>query len=115
MADVAVGHAFDVAQPQGQEGLGTLQGLDLALLVDAQHQCMVGWVESWKCFCRWDWMLNAVQIHWTVDFDSPVASAMARQAQCVLPLGGRVSSVFRSSVMTVSSGMVRGRPGRCSS
>ena len=98
VADVAVGHAFDVAQSQRQEGLGTLQGLELALLVDAQHQCMVGWVESWKCFCRWDWMLNAVQIRWTVDFDSPVASAMARQVQCVLPLGGgsRASSAVAS-------------------
>ena len=45
VADVAVRHAFDVAEPEGQEGLGALQGLGLALLVDAQHQGMVGRVE----------------------------------------------------------------------
>ena len=45
VADVAVRHAFDVAQPQGQEGLGALQGLALALLVDAQDQGMVGWIQ----------------------------------------------------------------------
>ncbi len=74
-----------------------------------------GSVESWKCFCRWGWRWNAVQTRWTVDFDTPVASAMARQVQCVRPSGGRVSSVFRSSVMRVSSGRLRGLPGRCSS
>ena len=74
-----------------------------------------GSVESRKCFCRWGWMLKAVQRRWTMDFETPVASAMARQVQCVPPSGGRVSSVFRIRVMTVSSGMVRGRPGRYSS
>ena len=38
-------HAFDVAQPEGQEGLGALQGLGLALLIDAQHQGMVGRIQ----------------------------------------------------------------------
>ena len=42
VADVAVRDALDVAQPQGQEGLGALQGMALALLVDAQDQGMVG-------------------------------------------------------------------------
>ena len=132
VADVAVRDAFDVAESEGQEGLGVFQGLDLALLVDAQDQGMVGRVEagptmsrtfstkkgsveSWKCFCRWGWRWNAVQTRWTVDFETPVASAMERQVQCVPPSEGRISSVFRSSVMRVSSGIVRGRPGRCSS
>ena len=35
----------------------------------------------------------------------PGAAAMKRQVQCVRPSGGRVSSVFWISVMTVSSGM----------
>ena len=47
--------------------------------------------------------------------DRGLRAAMARQVQCVRPSGGWVSSVFRTSVMTVSSGMVRGLPGRCSS
>ncbi len=45
VADIAMRHAFDVAQSEGQEGLGALQGLGLALLVDAQDQGMVGRVE----------------------------------------------------------------------
>ena len=39
--DVVMGDALDVAQPQGKERLGAFQGLDLALLVDAQHQRLV--------------------------------------------------------------------------
>ena len=38
-------HAFDVAEFEGQEGLGALQGLHLALLIDEQHHRMVGRVE----------------------------------------------------------------------
>ena len=45
VADVAVRDAFDVAQPERQEGLGALQRLGLALLVDAQHRGMVGRME----------------------------------------------------------------------
>ena len=55
-------------------------------------------------------MLNAVQTRWTVDFDTPVASAMERQLQCVLPSGGSVSSVLCSSTMISSSSMDRGFP-----
>ena len=40
-----MGHTLDVAEPEGQEGLGALQGLGLALLVDAQDQGMVERVE----------------------------------------------------------------------
>ena len=61
-----------------------------------------GSVASWKCFCRLGWRLNAVQRRWTVDFDSPVVSAMARQVQCVPPPGCLASSVFCSSIMRVS-------------
>jgi hypothetical protein len=37
MPPVIVGHAFDVAQPDGQHGLSAFQRLNLALLVHAQH------------------------------------------------------------------------------
>ena len=60
-------------------------------------------------------MLNAVQMRWTVDFDTPVVSAMERQLQCVLPPGGSVSSVLCSSTMISSSLMDRGFPGLRSS
>ena len=45
MADVAVRDALDITEPEGQEGLGALQGLALAFLVDAQDQGVVGRVE----------------------------------------------------------------------
>ena len=42
---VVVGDAFDVAEPHGKHGLGAFEGLDLALLIDAKHDCLVRWVE----------------------------------------------------------------------
>ena len=45
MAVIIVGHAFDVAQPHRQHRLGALQRLDLALLVDTQHQRLVRRIE----------------------------------------------------------------------
>ena len=41
----------------------------------------------------------------------PLASAMERQLQCVLPSGGLVSSVLLSSPVISSSSMERGLPG----
>ena len=108
-----------------------LQGLDLALLVNAQHHGMVGWVEveaddvadllDKEGIGGEREVLLPVGLEvergpdTLVDLETPVAAAMERQVQCVLPSGGLVSSVFRSSVMRVSSGRVRGLPGRCSS
>ena len=45
MAMVVVGDTFDVAEPHRKHGLGTFEGLDLALLIDAKHHCLVGRVE----------------------------------------------------------------------
>ena len=42
MADVVVGHPFDVAQAHRQHRLGALERLALALLVHAQHDCVLG-------------------------------------------------------------------------
>ena len=39
---VVVGNPFHVTQAQGQEGLTSFQRLDLALLVDAQNQGVLG-------------------------------------------------------------------------
>src|SRR5215472_4983199 len=45
VAVIIVGYAFDVAQAHRQHRLGTFQRLDLALLVDAQHQRLVRRIE----------------------------------------------------------------------
>jgi hypothetical protein len=37
--------AFDLFRAQRQQGLSTVQCLDLALLIDAQHQRVLGWHE----------------------------------------------------------------------
>jgi hypothetical protein len=42
VADVVVGGAFHIAQAQGQQRLGPVQGLDLRLLVNAKHHRPVG-------------------------------------------------------------------------
>ena len=38
-------HTFHVAQPHGQQRLGTVQCLDLRLLVNAEHDSVLGWVQ----------------------------------------------------------------------
>ena len=45
MAFVVVGYPFHIAQTQRQQRLAALQGLDLALLVYAQHQGMLGRIQ----------------------------------------------------------------------
>ena len=42
MPDVVVGHSFDVAEPHGQHRLGAIQSLNLALLIDREHDGVVG-------------------------------------------------------------------------
>jgi hypothetical protein len=45
VADIVVGHAFDIAQAHRENGLGTIQRLNLALLVDAQDHGVLGRME----------------------------------------------------------------------
>src|SRR5207237_7253013 len=45
VALVVMGDAFDVAEPHGKHGLGAFEGLDLALLIDAKHHGLIGWIE----------------------------------------------------------------------
>jgi hypothetical protein len=40
-----VRHPFDVPQPEREIGLRALERLDLTLLVDAEHQRLVDWIE----------------------------------------------------------------------
>lgn len=45
VTDVIMGVALDIAEPEGQGRLGTVEGLNLRFLVDAQHHRMFRRVE----------------------------------------------------------------------
>ncbi len=45
IALVVVGHRAAASLFQGQAGLGAVQRLNLALLIDAQHDGLLGWIE----------------------------------------------------------------------
>lgn len=45
VAIVVMGLRSNVADPERHSGLGPLQGLTLALLIAAQHQCLIGRIE----------------------------------------------------------------------
>ena len=45
MSNVVVRDPFDVAEPQGQDRLAALQRLNLALLINAQDQGFIRWVQ----------------------------------------------------------------------
>jgi hypothetical protein len=45
VADVVMRHTLHVTQAHGQQRLSPLQGLDLRILVDAEHQGLVGRVQ----------------------------------------------------------------------
>jgi len=40
-----MGHTLDVAEAHGQDRLSTIRGLNLALLIHAEHQRMIGRIE----------------------------------------------------------------------
>jgi hypothetical protein len=45
VADVVMGDALDVTEAHGQQRLSPVQGLDLRLLVDSEHQRLVRWIQ----------------------------------------------------------------------
>ena len=45
VAHVIMSNAVDIAQPHGQHRLGAVEGLNLALFVDAEDQSVIRWVE----------------------------------------------------------------------
>ncbi len=45
VALVVVGHGLAAAFFHWQTGLGAVQSLYLTLLIDAEHQCVLGWIE----------------------------------------------------------------------
>lgn len=45
VTQIIMAPAFGLARTHGQNRRGTLQGLDLALFIDAQYQSVVGWIQ----------------------------------------------------------------------
>lgn len=45
MPHIIVRHPFRIAKSHGQQRLGPIQGLHLALFVHAQHESLVGWTQ----------------------------------------------------------------------
>jgi hypothetical protein len=131
VASIIVGHSFDITQSQRQHRLGAFQRLNSALLIHAQTTAFSGRfkynptisrtlsikngsLESLNCFCRCGRKPNACKMRCTVDFDTPVSTAICRILQCV-PALAFVFSVLRTNCATRSSLIGRGRPGRNSS
>jgi len=46
VTDIIVRNPFDVSQAHRQHWLGALQGLNLALLIDIQHQGVIRWIQT---------------------------------------------------------------------
>jgi hypothetical protein len=42
VAEVIVGDSVDITEPHGQDWLSTVQGLDLAFFIHAEHEHMIG-------------------------------------------------------------------------
>ncbi len=134
VALVVMGHRAVTARLHRQARLRTVQGLNLALLVHAQHDCLVRRVQvqphdvrqffdrptkrfTFRCclnvVTRCGCSPCASQIRWTVERLTPAALAIERQLQCVAP-GGVSCSVECTMACTwcaVISGL-RPRPVR---
>ena len=120
MALVVMGHASPPGPAScGKRRLGPVEGLDLALLVDAQHDGLVGRVEveahdvgqllgearvaaELEVRTRWGARPWASQIRWTVAGLTPWAAAIVRQLQWVAP-GGVVWSVASTMALMRSA------------
>ena len=128
---VVVRVPLGLAGAHGQQRLGSVERLDLRLLVDAKHQGPVGRIEvetddvadllheqrigrqlnvSERCGCS----EKALQMRCTVVTDRPLARAIDRRLQCVAP-GGVLSSVAVTTSAILSSPILRGAPGLGSS
>src|SRR4051812_37229373 len=109
MALVIVRAPFDLPRTHRQQRLRAIEGLDLALLVDADHQRLVRRIEiepdNVAHLLDELWIgrelerlgavrLQARQMRCTEEADTPDAFAMSRVLQCVAPVG------FSSSVLT---------------
>ena len=87
MANIIMGHAFDITQPHGQHGLGAVEGLNLALFVDAEHQGVIGWMQiqadnvahllSYASYL-WDTTLGGVDICFAMISSKPCLCSLRR-------------------------------------
>jgi hypothetical protein len=124
---VVVGQRPTAALLDREARLGAVQGLDLALLVDAEDQGLVGRVQvqspttsvsfsakRWsrdtlKGRTRCGWRPWACQMRATVALLTPKASAIVRVLQWVAPFGV-VWVVACTMACTLAVGMLRRRP-----
>src|SRR6201998_3150494 len=131
MSLVVVGASLQLSDPHGQHRLCTAQSLNLRLLIDAQHQRVMGRIQiqsdniphlvdqQWvagklKALRTMRLQPEARQKALTVDWLNPVLAANIRLDQWVAPFGV-VSNVSRTSRSIFSSPISRGAPGRGSS
>jgi hypothetical protein len=49
VTDVVMGDSFDITEPHGQDWLSTVQGVDLAFFVHAEHERMIGRIQIQPC------------------------------------------------------------------
>ena len=97
-SDVVMGAPFGQSRAKRKDWGGAVEGLDLGLLVDAQHQRSVGGIDvkphhipdfldkervglSLKVSTRWGFRPKARQIRETADWLIPVALAIERVDQ----------------------------------
>ena len=125
---VVVGHGSGAAFLERQAGLGSVERLDLALFVDAEHDGVrrgisiepndvaqlldEGWViGQLNCRTRCGWSRCARQMRCTELTLTPAAPAIAEPVQCVASCGGAsmVSATTRSATEGSSFGMREGR------
>jgi len=45
VTNIIMGHTVDVAEAHGQDGLSSIQSLNLVFLIHAEHQCMIRRIE----------------------------------------------------------------------
>lgn len=127
VADVVRGAALDQVRPHGLDRRGAVQGLDLGLLLDAEHDGVLrrvqvepttsttlasssGSVEKRNPSDRQGWMPYSRQTRATVALPMPSFLDSAREDQCVNPVdfagGASVAAI------TLALSTRRGRPDR---
>jgi hypothetical protein len=125
---VVVGLPSREPRPQRQERRRPVEGLNLALLVDREHQGVIGWIEieaddiaqflhkarvAGELEALHSMGLQAVLSPNAVDggVPEPLGLAIVRTLQCVAP-GGVVWSVASTTALIFSAPIIGLRPGR---
>jgi len=104
MALIIMRHLRGYSDPKRQDGLGSIECLNLRLLVDAQDDSPLRWITSailvsksgsvlnLKVSTRWGCSLYLRQMLRIVVPLTPIFWARARELPCVPPMGGRIVS-----------------------